>query len=255
MAHWSRRRFLQVAGAVAGTGLLWGRLPASALGGLVTSPSSTGFLTSREITTLNAALARMIPSSGPGDWSAADLGVASYVDRILSASFNSAAAPPVFAGGPYRVASSAGPGFYSFQALSRVKLAGWRRQVDSWQLLYRSGLASLDTSAGGDFAAVPGAAQDAILYELDLRGDPFFAVLYEHTMEGAYSHPVYGGNAGYAAWASVGFAGDVHGVRFPTVGSQGAWNVYGGYAPEEIIAIGSPSTEQPVTSTGARRIQ
>lgn len=255
MAHWSRRRFLQVAGAAAGTGLLWGRLPASALGGLLTSGSSGGFLTPREITTLNAALARMIPSSGPGDWSAADLGVASYIDGILSASFDSGSPPPVFAGGPYRVPSPAGPGFYSFQPLSRVKLAGWRKQVEAWRPLYRSGLASLDTSAGGDFAAVPAIVQDAILEKLDLGGDPFFAVLYDHTMEGAYSHPVYGGNAGYAAWASVGFAGDVHGVRFPTVGSQGAWNVYGGYSPEEIIAVGSPSTEQPVTSTGARRIQ
>lgn len=255
MAQWSRRRFLQVAGAAAGTGLVWGRIPASALGGLATSGASGGFLTPRELTTLKAALARMIPSSGPGDWSAADLGVASYIDGVLSASFDSATAPPVFAGGPYREASSSGPGFYSFQTLSRVKLAGWRKQVESWQRLYRSGLASLDVSAGGDFAALPAAAQDAILEKLDLGGDPFFAALYEHTMEGAYSHPVYGGNAGYAAWAAVGFAGDVHGVRFPKVGSQGAWNVYGGYAPEEIIAVGSPSTEQPVTSTGGGRIQ
>lgn len=254
MAQWSRRRFLQVAGAAAGTGLIWGRLPASALGGLGTGVAPGGFLTSRELTTLNAALARMIPSSGPGDWSAADLGVASYIDGILSATFDTGTAPSVFAGGPYRTESPAGPGFYSFQPLSRVKLVGWRRQVESWKQLYRSGLASLDRAAGGDFATVPSVAQDAILEELDLSGDAFFAALYDHTMEGAYSHPVYGGNAGYAAWATVGFAGDVHGVRFPTVGSQGAWNVYGGYAPEEIIAVGSASTERPVTNTGARRM-
>jgi len=53
----------------------------------------------------------------------------------------------------------------------------------------------------------------------------------------------------------VGFAGDVHGVRFPSAQySQGSWNVYGGYAPEEILAVGSAANEQPVTSSKLRRL-
>lgn len=243
----SRRRFLQIAGAATGAGLAGWRLPALAAGGGT-------FLTPSEVTTLNAALARMIPSSGPGDWSAADLGVANYIDNILSASFGGSSAPPVFAGGPYRDPSAAGPGFGAFQQLSRVKAISWQAQVTRWQGLYRAGLATLDKSAGGDFAAVPPEMQDAILEELDTSGDAFFAVLYDHTMEGTYSHPAYGGNAGYRSWQSVGFGGDVHGVRFPSLQySQGPWNVYGGYAPEEIVAVGSPSTEQPVTSSAVRR--
>lgn len=242
MAEWSRRRFLKTAGAMTGAGLLGWRLPALADG----APAG-GFLTARETATLNAALARMIPASGPGDWSAADLGVATYIDNILSA-FSGSATPPVFAGGPYRPASAEGPGFGAFQELSRVKAIGWRAQVEQWQGLYRSGLHALDKAAGGDFAMAPSAVQDAILEKMDMSGDAFFAVLYDHTMEGTYSHPVYGGNAGYRSWQTVGFAGDVHGVRFPTVGSRGSWNVYGGYAPEEIVAVGSPATEQPVTA-------
>lgn len=243
MAQWSRRRFLQMAGAATGAGMLSWRLPALAAG------NTAGFLSAPETATLNAALARMIPSSGPGDWSAADLGVATYIDMILSASPGSGTAPPVFAGGPYRSS------FADFQELSRVKAIGWQAQVTRWRDLYRSGLANLDKTAGGNFATVPGPVQDTILEKLDISGDPFFAVLYDHTMEGAYSHPVYGGNANYRAWQSVGFAGDVHGVRFPgTQYSQGSWNVYGGYAPEEILAVGSAANEQPVTNSDLRRL-
>lgn len=248
--QWSRRRFLKAAGAAAGTGLAVLQLPAWALN----ANRRQLFLNTRELSTLNAALARLIPASGPGDWSAADLGVATYIDNILSTSLDSGPAPAIFAGGPYREKSSAGPGFYAFQQLSRVKALGWQTQISAWRDLYPSGLAHLDQMAAGDFAAVPNQIQDAILTELDISGDAFFAVLYDHTMEGTYSHPVYGGNAGYRAWQTVGFAGDVHGVRFPNIGPpDAAWNVYGGYAPEEILAVGSAATEQPVTSTPSRR--
>lgn len=239
MVQWTRRRFLQVAGAATGASLVGWRLPALAEG----AAGGGGFLTTAEITTLNAALARMIPSSGPGDWSAADLGVSNYIDNILSAFEPGLAAPMVFAGGPDR------DSFGDFQPLSRVKAIGWKTQIARWQSLYRSGLAGLDRAAGGNFAAAPSVIQDGILEKLDLAGDDFFSLLYDHTMEGAYSHPVYGGNAGYRSWLTVGFGGDVHGVRFPTVGSPGAWNTYGGYAPEEIAAVGSPATERPVTTS------
>ena len=247
MAQWSRRRFLQIAGAATGAGLLGWRLPADALPTGLGSPgagtSSATFLRPQEIATLNAALARLIPASAPGDWSAADLGVATYIDMILSAFTAGASSPPLFAGGPYRSE------FQTFQALSRVKSIGWRDQVKRWQELYRAGLARLDLAAGGNFVTALPQLQDAILEELDLSGDAFFTALYDHTMEGTYSHPVYGGNAGYRSWKAVGFAGDVHGVRFPSDQySRGAWNVYGGYAPEEIIAVGSAATEQPVTA-------
>jgi gluconate 2-dehydrogenase gamma chain len=184
-------------------------------------------LTSEERRTLRAAVARIVPASGPGDWSAADVGADEYIVRLL------AGAGRIYAGGPYRSR------FARFQRLSRVKRIGWSREIRRLRGVYARGLAELDQMAGGDFAASPAAVQDAILTRLDYAGTAFFNALYNHTLEGVYSHPVYGGNRDYAAWRAFGYAGDVHGVRFPHIGPADApWNVFGGYAPEEMIRPG-----------------
>ena len=110
--------------------------------------------------------------------------------------------------------------------------------------LYVQGLAQLDRMAGGNFAALTGPAQDAILTTLDDGGSSFFGALYNHTLEGVYSHPDYGGNRDYRAWNAFGYAGDVHGVRFPHIGPPDApWNVYGGYAPAEMILPGKEKSK------------
>jgi hypothetical protein len=181
--------------------------------------------------TLRAAVARIVPASGPGDWSAADVGADHYILTLLSGTGQ------IYAGGPYRSR------FGRFQLLSRIKRIGWSREVKRLQGVYAGGLAQLDKMAGGNFAAAPAPVQDAILTELDDTGSDFFSALYNHTLEGVYSHPVYGGNKGYRAWQAFAYAGDVHGVRFPNVGPADApWNVYGGYAPEEMIQPGKETT-------------
>src|SRR5207244_866956 len=135
----------------------------------------------------------------------------------------------IYAGGPVRSR------FARFQRLTRVKRIGWTREVRRLRKLYRRGLRDLDARAGGDFASLPAPAQHAILTELDDRGSDSFAALFAHTMEGVYGHPVYGGNRDYRAWKTFDYQGDVHGVRFPGIGPADApWNVYGGYAPEEM---------------------
>jgi gluconate 2-dehydrogenase gamma chain len=201
---------------------------ASGAGGGSTSSGTSGFLNQSQREALDAALARLIPAQGPGDWSAADAGAADYIDRLLSAFAIEPTSGDIYAGGPYR------DEFPQFQPLSRVKHIGWEDEVGRLRQTYVGGLADLDRRAGGHFASLPAAAQDAILEELDLAGSPFFTILYNHTMEGVYSHPVYGGNHQYMAWKTFCYQGDVHGVRFPTTGSRGSWNVYGGYAPEEM---------------------
>ena len=184
-------------------------------------------LSPRQAATLRAAVARMIPATTPGDWSAADAGADNYIVTLL------AGVDRIYAGGPTRSR------FARFQRLSRVKRIGWSRETARLRTLYAQGLAQLDTMAGGSFATVPSPVQDAVLTELDDSGSPFFAALYEHTMEGVYSHPVYGGNRDYRAWKAFGYAGDVHGVRFPHLGAPDApWNLYGGYAPQEMIEPG-----------------
>lgn len=245
--------------ALAGAAVLGG------FGGLgvgAATAQGAGYLSDAQRRTLGAAVAQLVPASGPGDWSAADLGVVDYIDNLLSGfDYLDAATGAIYPGGPDRNASSVGAGFYTFQPLSRVKKIGWQQQVQTWQRQYAIGLAQLDTMAQGSFAGAPSAVQVAILESLDGSGSDFFGTLFDHTMEGTYAHPVYGGNQGYKAWQSFGFAGDVHGVRHSQVDTswsssapwlptdpstgQGAWTIYGGYAPDEMIGPGTPATEQP----------
>jgi gluconate 2-dehydrogenase gamma chain len=228
---WTRREVLGLgAGVVVAAGLPSRRSPVPAGRARTQAPSAGGggFLNPSQRETLDAALARMIPAQGRGDWSAADVGAGDYIDRLLSAFDLDWSSGDIYAGGPYR------PEFPEFQALSRVKHIGWEGEVERLRQLYVGGLAELDQRAGGGFAGAPAPVQDAILEQLDYEGSAFFAALYNHTMEGVYSHPVYGGNTGYQAWKTFCYQGDVHGVRFPTTGSKGSWNTYGGYAPEEM---------------------
>jgi gluconate 2-dehydrogenase gamma chain len=194
------------------------------------SAARSGVLSADELRTLRAAVARIIPADGPGDWSAADVGADGYIVALLSGRGR------IYAGGPYRRQ------FSHFQRLSRVKQIGWSREVRQLRKLYRQGVAQLNSLAGGDFAAAPAALQDVILEGIDVAGNEFFAALYNHTMEGVYAHPVYGGNKNYRAWKAFGYAGDVHGVRFPHIGPPDApWNKYGGYAPSEMAKPGKAS--------------
>jgi hypothetical protein len=187
--------------------------------------STGGPLSVQQRRTLKAAVARIVPASGAGDWSAADVGADNYIVQLLSGQ--------IYAGGPVRAR------FSFFQRLSRVKQIGWNREIARLRNLYRQGLAELDALAGGDFAASLSVVQDVILTLLDDTGSDFFTALYNHTLEGVYAHPVYGGNQNFKAWQSLAYAGDVHGVRFPNIGAPDApWNVYGGYAPEEIVKPG-----------------
>ena len=228
----TRRELFEDAGRTGAAGALALTLPGALLrpGRRAVTPG-TGFLSVDQRQTLRAAVARIIPAEGAGDWSAADVGADAYIDGLLSAGVEH-----VFAGGPDR------SDFANWQKPSRVKQIGWTREVKRLRELYRAGLAQLDSRAGGDFADAPVAVQDSILYYLDGEGSDFFAALYDHTMEGVYSHPVYGGNTNYHAWKSFGYAGDVHGVRFPNIGPADApWNVFGGYAPSEMVVPGSGS--------------
>jgi gluconate 2-dehydrogenase gamma chain len=219
----TRREALKHGGRAGAAAALAFSLPPNVLGlrsaAAVLSPSQRG--------TLSAAVARIVPASGPGDWSAADVGADNYIVTLLSGTGH------IYAGGPVRAR------FRRFQRLSRIKQIGWSREVRRVRSVYSQGLAQLDSMAGGNFAAAPSPVQDAILTELDDTGSDFFTALYNHTIEGVYSHPVYGGNRDSRAWKSFGYAGDVHGVRFPHIGPPHApWNVHGGYAPEEMVQPG-----------------
>ena len=85
--------------------------------------------------------------------------------------------------------------------------------------VYRAGLATVDSVAqslkGAPFAALGVDDQDAVLAQLDsvfpvdpVRDKSFLDIVIAHTIEGCFSAPEYGGNAGGAGWRMLGIEGD-----------------------------------------------
>jgi gluconate 2-dehydrogenase gamma chain len=133
-------------------------------------------LSATESATLEAIVARLIPtdSNGPG---ATEARAALYIDRAL--------------GG----------------ALASSRPA------------YAAGLAAVDDYArrtkGASFDRLPSADQDAVL--TDMEGDAatgftpssaaFFDLLRNHTLQGMFCDPSYGGNANFVGWDLLGYPG------------------------------------------------
>jgi Gluconate 2-dehydrogenase subunit 3 len=119
-----------------------------------------------------------------------------------------APAPMIFAGGPWSNRHTSGPDLMaSFISLDPVAQIAWRRRLTGWQQQYRQGIATLDQLAGGDFTKATQADQDKILARQAVS--TFTALLFEHTIEGLYAAPEYGGNRGLAGWKDIAFPGDI----------------------------------------------
>ena len=133
-------------------------------------------LTAAEAATLEAFVARLIPSdsNGPG---ALEAGAARYIDRALG------------------------------DALAPSRSA------------YTAGLAALDAhargAAGKPFAELGAERQDALLRDLEQNvaknftpsASAFFELVLEHTLEGTFSDPHYGGNRDFIGWELLGYPG------------------------------------------------
>jgi hypothetical protein len=182
------------------------------------SPVSSGrtlrFFTADQAAVVEAATARIAP--GPADDpaeaghpGAREADVTGYIDSMLGALGSlDDAAPLVFAGGPWSNRHTSGPDLMAhFLPLDPVARIAWRRRLTGWQQQYRQGIATLDKLAGGDFTKASGAKQDKILVMSALSD--FVSLLFEHTIEGLYAAPEYGGNLGLAGWKEIGFPGDI----------------------------------------------
>jgi hypothetical protein len=182
------------------------------------SPASSGrslrFFTAGQAAVVEAATARIAP--GPADDpaeaghpGAREADVTGYIDSMLGALDSlDDAAPLVFAGGPWSNRHTSGPDLMArFLALDPVAQIAWRRRLTGWQQQYRQGVATLDKMAGGDFTKASHAKQDKILVMPALSD--FVSLLFEHTIEGLYGAPEYGGNRGLAGWKEIGFPGDI----------------------------------------------
>ncbi len=172
------------------------------------------FFTSHQAAVVEDATARIAP--GPGDDPAEEPGareadVTGYIDSMLGAlgALQDDEPPPmVFAGGPWSNRHTSGPDLMDlFVTLDPVAQIAWRKRLTGWQQQYKEGIAALDKLAGGDFTKVAPAKKDKILATQSVS--TFTALLFEHTIEGLYAAPEYGGNRGLVGWKDIAFPGDI----------------------------------------------
>jgi gluconate 2-dehydrogenase gamma chain len=133
-------------------------------------------LTAAEADTLEAIVARLIPSdeNGPG---AAEARAAHYIDRALT--------------GPLRS--------------SREAYADGLAAIDAYA----------QSKKGVAFARLSAPDQDAILTEMEKNvatgfmpnAATFFNLVRAHTIQGTFCDPYYGGNANFVGWDLIGFPG------------------------------------------------
>ena len=179
-----RREFLTIpAGALGGT-LLYtlAREPLrlQAQDGAVEIPLR--FFTAAEARVIAAACEQILPSdaSGPG---AKEAGVVIYIDRQLA--------------GPY------GADKYRYTKgpfVESVPEHGYQAKANPRET-YRQGIATL----GQNFPELSPSEQIAKLQSLEKTH--FFQLLRAHTIEGMFSDPMHGGNAGLIGWQLIGYPG------------------------------------------------
>jgi gluconate 2-dehydrogenase gamma chain len=150
---------------------------------------------------INAAVARLIPSDGPGP-GGLETGVPEFIDRQMELPYGHGAY--FYLQGPFQPDAPATLG-YQLRYTPRE--------------LYRSGIAAANeacrTAAGKAFPDLTPDEQDRFFSSLEknqvqLSGPPsaaFFAQLLENTREGYFADPLYGGNRGMASWKWIGFPG------------------------------------------------
>jgi gluconate 2-dehydrogenase gamma chain len=145
------------------------------------------FFTAAEARTVQAACERIFPgdSSGPG---ATEAGVVIYIDRQLAGPYGR---------DKYRYAK---PPF-----VDSVPEHGYQGKASPREI-YREGIKQL-----GDFASVEAAQQDQRLREIEKT--TFFRMLRQHTIEGMFSDPMHGGNAGLIGWQLIGYPGPLMSYR------------------------------------------
>jgi gluconate 2-dehydrogenase gamma chain len=193
-----------------------------AASGCTSSPKKTTgdrvllFFDQHQAAVVEDATARIAP--GPGDDpaeaghpGAREADVTGYIDTVLGAlgTLHDDAPPPmIVAGGPWSNRHTSGPDLMArFTALDPVAQIAWRKRLTAWRSQYQDGIAALDKLAGGDFTKATPQKQDKILATQSVSS--FTSLLFEHTIEGLYAAPEYGGNRGLAGWKDIGFPGDI----------------------------------------------
>lgn len=206
-AFLSRRWFLAGATLLPLAGLVPG-LVSSALAAGTDGPYH--FFTAHQAAVLDAATRRLVP--GPtddpleaGHPGAHEAGVVRYIDVMLAVFDFSP--PRIYSGGPWSNRHAPGPNHMAeFVPPDTAQELAWRRRITELRKTYADGVKLLDDQAGGDFTAIPAPQQDFVLASRALT--EFTALMFSHSIEGMYSVPEYGGNAGLVGWIDIGYPGD-----------------------------------------------
>jgi gluconate 2-dehydrogenase gamma chain len=186
------------------------------------------FFTPREAVTVEAATARILPGT-PDDPGAREAEVVVYIDALLAS--GGWASEPIYRMPPFVVPDEdEGSASEEDEELDTTSYGVTRRPIgtrDRWgeqsmltpAEVYRSALPALDAYAtqrfGAAFAQLGDDQQDLVLADLE-AGVPtnfppepssrdFFALLRQHTIEGMFSDPIYGGNRELVGWKLIGW--------------------------------------------------
>ena len=219
----NRRRFLQV--GLGGAALL--AIPAACARShksAATSAPGQGdgrFLTAAQHQTLQSLVDVVIPEDA--DPGAVFAGVPDYIDFLLGAF--TVDPPRIYAAGPFSGRMGGDANFDVYLPLSRVKEIRWRTVIEGsqgiaerefngpvmgWQELYLEGLAYLDALARQDFDAAFADLSIEDRRTLTKKAQPpdFMDVVFDHTVEGMYAVPEYGGNWRGVGWTYIDYEGD-----------------------------------------------
>jgi gluconate 2-dehydrogenase gamma chain len=227
MAEVSRRTLIKATGAI-GAAMLPaapaietanGAGPAAAIPAATSSVCAAAaasttyvFFNSEGAAFIEAAVARLIPADE--EWPGAlEACVPNYIDKQLAGAWG--AGERLYRSGPWQ------PGTPS---------QGYQLPYTPAEL-FRTALAAINKElAHPQFAKMSPGDQDSYLKKLEAGGkdlggvpsDVFFAHLWESTLEGFFSDPVYGGNCNMVSWRMIGFPGayasyydlvDQHGIK------------------------------------------
>ena len=226
----SRRRFIRV--GLSGAAVLL--LPAACHHSAkeIARPEPGRFFDPHQFETVRALAGLVIPEGLPEDLpeglpeeqypGAVTARVADYVDFLLGAF--TVDPPRIYVAGPYSGRHGGENGFEVCLPLSRVKEIAWRNTIEGsrgiverefngpvrgLQEIYSEGIEALDAQArgryGSDFKTLEAEHQSQLCSKADQE---FRAVVFDHTVEGMYAAPEYGGNADCAGWGYILYEGD-----------------------------------------------
>jgi len=195
----TRRRFLQTTLSLSALIVL----PACTSESSSQGPSlvSRTFFSSGEYRFIEAATARLIPGS-PDDPGALEAAVPFFIDLQLAGPYGRA--ERWYMEGPWE---------------GGTEQQGYQLDMTPAQM-YRHAIAGLDDYCRGKlggkvFADLASEDQDQVLHDMDdskieleqFNAQAFFAVLWQNTVEGFLSDPMYGGNRNFVGWQLIGFPG------------------------------------------------